>query len=150
MLGVSSQPTQIIQQFAQENGLTFPMLRDTEGVYNDYYIPGGQSPFPRDFIIDQQGIVRLANNEFDADAMVFTIQQLMQEFKSELEIQTAGNEVQLYWSQIPGVTAYRLWRSEDPRFQTGAEELIYEGITNIYSDQVSGSAFYRVVGVFTD
>ncbi len=46
-------------------------------MYGDYYIPGGQSPYPRDFIIDQVGIVRYANNEYDITAMIAVVESLM-------------------------------------------------------------------------
>ena len=64
-------------QFGVDNGLTFPLLQDNWNVYNQYYVPGGQSPYPRDIIIDQQGIVQYANNEYDVSAMELVIQQLL-------------------------------------------------------------------------
>lgn len=60
------------------NGLTFPLLRDTQSVYNQYYIPGGQSPYPRDIIIDREGIIQYTNNEYDGATMLLIVQQLLE------------------------------------------------------------------------
>jgi len=76
-VGIANQPVDAIQQFGIDNGLTYPLLQDTWSVYNQFYIPGGISPFPRDFIIDQQGIVQYANNEYDGDAMSLLVQELL-------------------------------------------------------------------------
>ena len=78
-MGISSLPAPAIQQFGEENGLTYPLLRDVSSVYSDYSIPGGQSPYPRDFIIDGNGIIQYANNEYDAATMVLIVQQLLDE-----------------------------------------------------------------------
>lgn len=77
IVGIANQPVEAIEQFGIDNGLTYPLLQDTWSVYNQYYIPGGISPFPRDFIIDQQGIVQYANNEYDGDAMSLLVQELL-------------------------------------------------------------------------
>lgn len=76
-MGIANQSNDAIIQFGLDNGLTFPLLRDTENIYSDYYIPGGQSPYPRDFIIDQDGVVQYANNEYDIEAMKLVIESLM-------------------------------------------------------------------------
>ena len=76
IIGISNEPEATIRQFVQDQRLTFPILRDTEGVYSDYYIPGGISPYPRDFIIDEEGIVRYANTEYDIRKMVAVLQSL--------------------------------------------------------------------------
>jgi hypothetical protein len=45
-------------------------------VYSDYYIPGGISPYPRDFIIDGKGLVRYANIEYDINKMIAVLRSL--------------------------------------------------------------------------
>lgn len=79
MLGIANQTPETIIQFGIENGLTFPLLEDDWNVYNEYYIPGGISPYPRDFIIDQNGIVQYANNEFDGSTMQLIVDQLLRD-----------------------------------------------------------------------
>ena len=45
-------------------------------VYDLYYMPNDGSPYPRDFIIDQQGIIAYANNEIDTEWMIYVINEL--------------------------------------------------------------------------
>ena len=75
-----------LQQFADNNGISYPILRDIGGagggpgggeVYDQYYLPGQGSPYPRDFIIDQGGIIQYANNEIDTEAMLLVLGALL-------------------------------------------------------------------------
>ena len=74
-----------INTFVQENSITFPILFDpgsSGGVqggdtYDDYYMPNDGSPYPRDFIIDQEGMIQYANNEIDFEWMLYVISQLI-------------------------------------------------------------------------
>ena len=74
----------IIDNFIQENSITFPILFDpgspggVQGgdTYNDYYLPNDGSPYPRDFIVDQQGILQYANNEIDTEWMIYVLNEL--------------------------------------------------------------------------
>ena len=83
IINTSSQ-SQIIS-FVEENSITFPILFDpgsNGGVqggdtYDDYYLPNDGSPYPRDFIIDQEGIIQYANNEIDFEWMIYVIEQLI-------------------------------------------------------------------------
>lgn len=65
------------QRFAQNFGLTFPVLLDPQNsVYSAYFIQG-ISPFPRDVIIDQQGVIQYLNSEYDPQYMLETLSQLL-------------------------------------------------------------------------
>jgi len=83
MLGISN--TMNIEQFVDENSLTYPILFDpgspggVQGgdTYNDYYMPNDGSPYPRDFIIDQEGIIQYANNEIDTEWMLYVLNELI-------------------------------------------------------------------------
>ena len=74
-----------INQFVAENSLTFPIIYDSGSsggvqggdTYDLYYMPNDGSPYPRDFIIDQEGIIQYANNEIDTDWMIAIIEDLM-------------------------------------------------------------------------
>ena len=76
--------TSVINSFVEESGLTFPILYDpgsSGGVqggdtYDMYYMPNDGSPYPRDFIIDQQGVIAYANNEIDTEWMIYVINEL--------------------------------------------------------------------------
>ena len=85
MLGIINTSNQNqINNFVIENSLTFPILFDpgsSGGVqggntYDDFYMPNDGSPYPRDFIIDQQGIIAYANNEIDTEWMIYVINEL--------------------------------------------------------------------------
>ena len=74
-----------ITNFVEENSITFPILFDpgsNGGVqggdtYDDYYMPNDGSPYPRDFIIDQDGVIQYANNEIDFEWMIYVIEELI-------------------------------------------------------------------------
>ena len=58
VLGMSSESIDVIRQFVAEQGVTFPILHDKSGVVRAVYrLSGGLSPYPRDYIIDQDGII---------------------------------------------------------------------------------------------
>ena len=44
---------------------------------NDFYMPNDGSPYPRDFIIDQEGIIRYSNNEIDTEWMLYVLNDLI-------------------------------------------------------------------------
>ena len=86
MLGIINTSNQNqINSFVQENSITFPILFDpgsSGGVqggdtYDDYYMPNDGSPYPRDFIIDQNGILQYANNEIDTEWMLYVLNELL-------------------------------------------------------------------------
>ena len=68
-----------------DNGLTFPILKDTHSgpgigtgvIYDQYYIPNQGSPYPRDFIIGTDGNVYYVNNEIDTEYMIAVIEMLL-------------------------------------------------------------------------
>ena len=86
MLGIINTSNQsLIDGFIEENSITFPILFDpgsTGGVqggdtYEDYYMPNDGSPYPRDFIVDQEGILQYANNEIDTEWMIYVLDELI-------------------------------------------------------------------------
>ena len=85
MLGIINTSNQNqIASFIEENSITFPILFDpgsSGGVqggdtYDDYYMPNDGSPYPRDFIVDRQGILQYANNEIDTEWMLYVLDEL--------------------------------------------------------------------------
>ncbi|MBC8256480.1 MAG: redoxin domain-containing protein [Candidatus Marinimicrobia bacterium] len=86
LLGIINTPDQeLIDNFVAENSITFPILFDpgsSGGVqggdtYDDYYMPNDGSPYPRDFIVDQEGILQYANNEIDTEWMHYVLDELI-------------------------------------------------------------------------
>jgi hypothetical protein len=53
LFGVNNESEQILTDFVGQVGITFPVLR---GEPQGYTLLGGLSPFPRDFIIDPDGV----------------------------------------------------------------------------------------------
>ena len=85
-VGISNTNNQnVINDFIDENSLTFPILYDSGSpggvqggyTYNDYYMPNDGSPYPRDFIVDQEQIIAYANNEIDTEWMLSVIYDLI-------------------------------------------------------------------------
>jgi hypothetical protein len=67
----------IARTFVNNFGLTYTVLHDfTASVYKKYWI-NGISPYPRDVIIDAQGIVRFIHSEYDPNYMKQVINQLL-------------------------------------------------------------------------
>ena len=88
VIAISGVSEDMITTFAADNGITYPILRDTGvsggagfggDVYDLYYIPNQGSPYPRDFIIDREGIIQYANNEIDTEYMLYVLETLMDE-----------------------------------------------------------------------
>ena len=83
VIGISN--TMNIGNFVDENSLTFPILFDpgsNGGVdgghtYDLYYLPNDGSPYPRDFIVNSEGILEYANNEIDMEWMIYIIENLL-------------------------------------------------------------------------
>ena len=89
MVGITSVSEGQIEQFLDETGITYPILQDQSSggngpggfggvVYDQYYIPNQGSPYPRDFIIDQNGILLYANNEVDTQYMLYILDELLE------------------------------------------------------------------------
>ena len=78
ILGINfSEPQQVVEDFVETFGVTFPVLLDPAGGVYLTYSNGGQSPFPLDYIIDQQGVIRYIATEYDPDEMIRTIEELL-------------------------------------------------------------------------
>ncbi len=57
--------------------VSFPILPNASPTYNTYRQPGGTSPYPLDYVIDQAGKVAYFNTEYDPEAMVAVIDELL-------------------------------------------------------------------------
>jgi len=74
-----------LTNFVEQNSITFPILFDpgspggVQGgdIYDLFYLPNDGSPYPRDFIIDQNGIFQYANNEIDTEWMLYELDGLL-------------------------------------------------------------------------
>lgn len=56
----------------------FPILTDARGAYIQYYQSGALSPYPLDYVIDPEGRVAYFGTEYDPEAMIAVIDELLQ------------------------------------------------------------------------
>lgn len=78
VLGLSYQSESTLRAFIEDQGITFPVLQDLgKRVYGMYNLAGGQSPYPRDFIVDSNGIIRFADTEYDPGTMITVVESLL-------------------------------------------------------------------------
>ena len=86
LVGISNtNNSSIINDFVEENSLTFPILYDSGSsggvqggdTYDLYYMPNDGSPYPRDFVIYEEGVMGYANNEIDTEWMLYEIYNLI-------------------------------------------------------------------------
>ena len=77
MIGINNEPIDVASAFIEDQGITFPVLHDNAGVYSRYNIPGAASPYPRDFIFDENGIIHLAKTEYEPGTMISIIEGLL-------------------------------------------------------------------------
>ena len=78
MLGMSSESVSTIRQFVAEQGVTFPILHDKSGVVRSLYrLSNALSPYPRDYIIDQEGVFRYTATEYHPQRMVGVVESLL-------------------------------------------------------------------------
>ncbi len=79
VLGASSEAPSVIRQFVEAQGITFPILLDSGGSLKRLYpLTNALSPFPRDYIIDQNGVFRYASTEYDPQTMIAVIESLLE------------------------------------------------------------------------
>jgi len=64
--------------FRDVYGMRFVGLEDDEGaVYVTYRVPDPEAPYPQDFVIDQDGIIRYWSWEYDPQEVIATIERLL-------------------------------------------------------------------------
>ncbi len=77
MFGLVGNPN-AFDDFHEAFGVRFPFLDDSGvATYNDYAIPDPEAPYPHDFIIDQQGIVRYWSWEYEPQQIISVIEGLL-------------------------------------------------------------------------
>ena len=139
MLGIinTSNPNQI-NNFVEENSITFPILFDpgsSGGVqggdtYDDYYMPNDGSPYPRDFIIDKEGIIQYANNEIDTEWMLYVLEELINDgeliIEGDINIDGIVNIL-----DIVNLVNFILNNQTPTEIQFSASDLNADGMLNI-------------------
>jgi hypothetical protein len=67
-----------LQIFLDAFQITFPILLNTGSSYSLYRQPGGTSPYPLDYVIDQAGRVAFFGTEYDPEGMAAVIDELLE------------------------------------------------------------------------
>ena len=74
VFGANRESEPVLRDFIDQTGITFPVLTDEP---SGYYLLGGLSPYPRDYIIDAEGIVQYADTEYRPTEMSAIIERLL-------------------------------------------------------------------------
>jgi len=78
VVGVNFRETQVVvQDFIDTFGVTFPVLLDPVGETYMTYSNGGMSPFPLDYVIDQDGIIQYIATEYNPQEIIQVIEELL-------------------------------------------------------------------------
>ncbi len=77
-LGVfGTESPETLAAFVEQTGVTFPILQN-DRTYFEYDDPDfAISPYPLDVIVDQDGNIAYLRREYDAEAMLMTIDRLL-------------------------------------------------------------------------
>ena len=139
MLGIINTSSQNqINNFVEENSITFPILFDpgsSGGVqggdtYDDYYMPNDGSPYPRDFIIDKEGIIQYANNEIDTEWMLYVLEELINDGELIIEGDINSDGI-VNILDIINLVNFILNNQTPTEIQFSASDLNVDGMLNI-------------------
>jgi hypothetical protein len=53
------------------------LIDPSSSVYNSWRVPKPQAPYPQDYIVDQDGIIRYWSDQYDAQEVIRTIERLL-------------------------------------------------------------------------
>ncbi|MBM3316054.1 hypothetical protein FJY71_09535 [candidate division WOR-3 bacterium] len=77
VLAIGADVTQL-SEFRDVFGMRFLGLMDpSSSVYNAWRVPDPTAPYPQDYVVDQQGVVRYWNDQYDPQAVIATIDRLL-------------------------------------------------------------------------
>lgn len=76
---VANVSDETIVSFADQTGVSFPVMRDSDATYFEYDVVQESAPFPLDVLVDKTGTVRYVSERFDAGELDSVIQQLLVE-----------------------------------------------------------------------
>ncbi|MCH7955307.1 MAG: T9SS type A sorting domain-containing protein [Candidatus Marinimicrobia bacterium] len=164
MFGINiSENLELVKNFIAAFGITFPVLIDPDqAVIKDYVQRVSTSPFPLDYIIDQEGRAVYHNTEYDPKRMTEIITNLLNPIGVEEEVSSTPLSYQLsqnYPNPFNPVTTisyvlpttskvllviYNLLGEEIARLVDGIQPEGVHQITWDASGVSSGIYFYRI------
>ena len=140
MVGIinTSNQTQI-DNFVEENSISFPILFDpgspggVQGgyTYQDYYLPNDGSPYPRDFIVDQMGILQYANNEIDTEWMLYILNDLTSGSCTDYTLRDVNHDLTINVLDIVNLVNYILGSNTPNECEFYTSDLNGDEILNI-------------------
>ena len=140
MVGIinTSNQTQI-DNFVEENSISFPILFDpgspggVQGgyTYQDYYLPNDGSPYPRDFIVDQTGILQYANNEIDTEWMLYILNELISGSCTDYTLGDVNHDLTINVLDIVNLVNSILGSNMPSECEFYASDLNGDGILNV-------------------
>lgn len=68
----------LVAEYVDNIGLEVPVILGTSQLFNQYRLRDGVSPYPADYVIDGEGIVRYANHEYEPEIILMTIDRLLE------------------------------------------------------------------------
>lgn len=69
---------EILRAFAEQTGVTFPLLLDPDrAAVQGYDFGPSISPYPLDVIVDRDGVVRYLGHEYDAAALRAAVESVL-------------------------------------------------------------------------
>ena len=97
VIGVNSgENLELVKNFISAIGINFPVLMDIDGlVVSDYDQFGGTSPYPLDYIIDQEGKVAYHDTEYDPRRMTEIMNDLLNIVSVDEDLSTVPFSFQL-------------------------------------------------------
>lgn len=97
-----------LSEFRDVFGMRYVGLVDSaSSVYNDYRVPNPTAPYPQDYIIDQQGVIRYWSDQFDPKEVIATIDRLLATGVEERQMPDARRQM-LKVEQNPARGAVRM------------------------------------------
>ena len=128
-----------INNFVEENSITFPIVFDpgspggVQGgeTYDLYYMPNNGSPYPRDFIVDHEGILQYANNEIDTEWMMFVLDEITGGYCSEWGLADVNNDNMTDILDIVLITNFILLVISPDECSTWSSDLNIDGMIDV-------------------
>jgi len=119
--------------------LTFPIAFDpgsSGGVqggdtYDLYYLPNNGSPYPRDFIVDQEGLLGYANNEIDTELMLYVLNELVGDSCSDWYLGDVNNDDTINILDIVLIVNFILDVSQPDECSSYVSDFNNDGLINI-------------------
>ena len=70
----------VIERFLGRARTDIPSIMDeTESIYRTYDVPPNYAPYPRQIIIDQNGVIRYLAAQYDAPEVLRRIEELLED-----------------------------------------------------------------------